>query len=138
MSVILSAMIRTAILAVVCAALCAAADDITAGTYTGKWEGNSGAGGDFKIVLTADSTGALRPEVTFTIGTDEVKPKVTSFEITGSKIKLVYDYEIQGNKLESAVDGERKGNSLEGKYRARLLPDAGVIDEGTWRATSAP
>ena len=130
-------MLRTLALTVACAAICLASDDITAGTYSGKWEGNSGAGGDFRIVLTADGSGGLKPEVTFTIGADEVKPTVTSFEINGSKIKLVYAYEIQGNKLESAAEGERKGDSLEGKYRARLLPDAGVIDEGTWRATSA-
>ncbi len=130
-------MLRTLVLTLACAAICLAAGEIAAGTYTGKWEGNSGASGDFRIVLSADGAGKLKPEVIFTIGADEVKPAVTSFEIDGSKIKIVYDYEIQGNKLESAVEGERKGDSLEGKYRARLLPDAGVIDEGTWRATSA-
>jgi hypothetical protein len=117
--------------------LCLAGDDIAAGTYSGKWEGNSGAGGDFRITLSADGAGALKPEVMFTAGGEEVKPKVTSFDITGPKIKIVYTYEIQGNQLESSVEGERKGNAIEGKYRARLLPDAGVIDEGTWRATSA-
>jgi hypothetical protein len=130
-------MLRTLALSLACATICLASDEITAGTYSGKWEGNSGAAGDFRIVLTAGGSGGLKPEVTFTIGNDEVKPTVTSFEINGSKMKLVYTYEIQGNKLESAVEGERKGDSLEGKYRARLLPEAGVIDEGTWRATSA-
>ena len=116
---------------------CLAGDGIAAGTYSGKWEGNSGAGGDFRITLTADAAGALKPEVMFTAGGEEVKPKVTSFDITGAKIKIVYTYEIQGNQLESAVEGELKSNSLEGKYRARLLPDAGVIDEGTWHAAVA-
>lgn len=133
----LARMVRTIAWTFAYAAIYVAAGDITAGTYSGKWEGSSGAAGDFRIVLTADASGTLKPEVTFTIGSDEVKPTVTSFEISGSKIKLVYSYEIQGNKLESAVEGERKGDSLEGKYRARLLPDAGVIDEGTWRATSS-
>jgi hypothetical protein len=128
---------RTLALTLACAAICLAADDITAGTYSGKWQGSSGAGGDFRIVLAADSSGALKPEVTFTIGAQEVKPTVTSFEIDGSKMKLVYAYELQGNKLEGTAEGERKGDSLEGKYQARLLPDGGVIDEGTWRATSA-
>jgi hypothetical protein len=117
--------------------ICMAADDIAAGTYSGKWEGNSGAGGDFRITLVADGAGTLKPEVMFTISGEEVKPKVTSSDITGSKIKIVYTYELQGNKLESTIEGERKGALLEGKYKARLLPDAGVIDEGTWSTTSA-
>ncbi len=116
--------------------LCLAGDDIAAGTYSGKWEGNSGASGDFRITVTG-AAGAFKAEVMFTAGGEEVKPKVTSLDITGSKIKLVYAYEIQGNQLESSVEGERKGNALEGKYKARLLPDAGVIDEGAWHATVA-
>ena len=113
---------------------CMAADDVTAGKYAGTWEGGA-ANGDFRLTLAKDTDGKLTPEVVFTLSGDEVKTKVTSFQIDGAKVKFVYTFDLQGNHLESSAEGERKGDTVEGKYTTRLLPDGGAIDAGTWRAT---
>ena len=114
---------------------CLAADEITAGKYTGKWEGGT-AGGDFRMTLAPDADGKLAADVVFTMGGDEVKTKVTSLKIDGSKLTVVYTFDLQGTELESTVEGERKGDTLEGKYHTRILPDGGAIDEGAWTASS--
>jgi hypothetical protein len=116
--------------------LCSGADTIAPGKYTGNWEGSSGASGDLQITLTPDSDGKLTPDVTFTIGGQEVKTKITSFKLDGAKMSVVYSWDAQGNSAESSVEGELKGKTLEGKYHTRLLPDGGAIDEGTWKATT--
>ena len=123
--------------AIVLSMLCFGADSIAPGKYTGTWEGSSGASGDFQITLTPDGDGKLTPDVTFTIGGQEVKTKVTSFKLDGTKMSVVYSFDLQGNSAESSVEGELKGNTLEGKYHTRLLPDGGAIDEGTWKASTA-
>ena len=120
------------------ACVCLAEDAIPAGAYTGKWDGNSGASGEFRITLAPDGSGKLTPAVVFTIGGEEVKTKVTSFKLDGARIQVVYTFELQGNSGESTVDGERKGDALAGKYHTRLLPDGGAIDEGTWTASAVP
>ena len=122
--------------AFVLSVLCSGADTIAPGKYTGTWEGSS-ASGDFQITLTPDGDGKLTPDVTFTIGGQEVKTKVTSFKLDGTKMSVVYSFDVQGNSAESTVEGELKGSTLEGRYHTRLLPDGGAIDEGTWKATTA-
>lgn len=117
--------------------LCFGADTIAPGKYTGTWEGNSGASGDFQITLTEDGGGQLTPEVMFTLNGQEVKTKVTSFKLDGTKMSVVYSFDLQGNSAESSAEGELKGSTLEGKYHTRLLPDGGAIDEGTWKAATS-
>jgi hypothetical protein len=112
------------------------ADSITAGKYTGKWDGASGASGDFTLTLTADAGGQLKPAVLFTLGGQEVKCTVKSSEVNGSKIKVVYAFDLQGTALESAIEGDLSGNRLAGKYQTHT-PDGQTVDEGTWETTAS-
>jgi hypothetical protein len=117
-------------------ALALAADPITAGKYAGKWEGASGASGDFLIAL-AQNGGTWKAEVSFKMGSEDVKCAVTSLNIEGAKIQVVYTFDLLGMKLESTIDGERSGAKVSGKYRTRSLADNAAVDQGTWEASAA-
>ena len=112
-----------------------AADPVTAGKYTGKWEGGSGAGGDFQMTLAKEG-GNWKADVSFRMGADEVKCKVTSLSVEGGKLHVVYTFDLQGNNLESTIDGERSGNKLSGKYRTRAVGSDSAIDQGSWEASA--
>lgn len=115
----------------VCAAMMAA-EPIGEGTYKGKYEGSAGASGDFRITLSRAAEGQWAADVMFALGGQDVKCKVTSIQVSDSKLKVVYTFDLQGTALESAIDGELSGGKLGGKYRTRVAGDGSAVDEGTW------
>lgn len=112
------------------AALLAAQDTITAGTYKGQWTGASG-GGDIHITFRDGA----QPEIGFTLGGQDVTCKVLSFKADGSKFTLVYEFDAQGALLQSATEAVLKGKTIEGTYKTTAGDQA--VDSGTWKA-SAP
>ena len=113
------------------AAILFAAD--LAGTYKGSYSGSAGAGGAFLITLHRSGTD-WKAEVSFDLG-GEVKAKVTSVQVDGSKVKAVYQFDFQGATLESTATGELKNDKLDGTYQTRSIPDGAAVDQGTWNAT---
>lgn len=123
--------------AILCAAVVLmAADAITAGKYTGKWQGDSGAGGEFFLSLSGGS-GTWKAEVSFTMSDQNVPCKVTALSVDSGKVHVVYTFDLLGNKLESTIDGERTAGKLIGKYRTRSTADGSAVDQGTWEANLA-
>ena len=112
-----------------------AAEPVTPGQYSGKWQG-AAAGGDFLMTLSRDA-GAWKADVSFRMGSDEVKCTVTALTIEGSSIHVVYTFDLMGNKLESTIDGERAGAKLSGKYKTRAPESDAAVDQGTWEASPA-
>ena len=104
------------------------------GTYTGTWSG--GATGDFRLTLTEAEKGDWKADVVFTMGSDEVKTKVTSVKVEGNKITVIYQYDLQGTQLQSNVTGEFKGKTIEGTYKATAVGDGSAVDEGTWKVSA--
>jgi hypothetical protein len=123
-----------AIILIAAAAL--AADPIAAGKYTGKWQGDSGAGGDFVLTLTRAGGGPWKAEVSFTMGDQSVPCSVSALSVDGAKVHVVYTFDLLGAKLESTIDGERTGAKLSGKYRTRNAGDSSAVDQGTWEASA--
>src|ERR1700726_1404399 len=87
-----------------------------AGSYKGTYSGSAGASGDFVVSLTQAGDGEWKSEVTFTLGGADVKTKITSVTVDGSKVKIVYEFDLQGTALESTVTGELTGGTLAGDY----------------------
>jgi hypothetical protein len=112
-----------------------AAEPVVPGKYSGKWQGTA-AGGDFLLTLSVDA-GAWKADVSFRMGSEEVKCTVTSLTIEGSSIHIVYTFDLMGNKLESTLDGARAGAGLSGKYKTRAPESNAAIDQGTWEASPA-
>ena len=106
-----------------------------AGTYKGTYSGSAGAG-DFVISLT-QSGSEWKSEVTFTLGGADVKTKITSIAVDGSKVKIVYEFDLQGTALESTVTGELNGATLAGDYHTKVVADGSAVDEGTWKTTAS-
>src|SRR5579864_4077520 len=106
-----------------------------AGTYKGTYSGSAGASGDFVVSLTQAENGEWKSEVTFTLGGADVKTKVTSLKVDGSKVTIVYEFDLQGTALESTVAGELSGGTLAGEYHTKAVADGSAVDEGTWKAT---
>lgn len=106
-----------------------------AGTYKGSYSGSSGASGDFVVSLTQADNGEWKSEVTFTLGGQDVKTKVTSLKVDGSKLRIVYEFDLQGTVLESTIAGELNGNTLAGDYHTKVVADGSAVDEGSWKAT---
>jgi hypothetical protein len=104
-----------------------------AGDYKGTWTG--AASGDFHIKLSHPGD-EWKAEVTFTIGSDEVKTKIVSVKVDGNKLNLVYQYDLQGTQLQSAIVGELKDKKFEGTYKATTVADGSDVDEGTWTAAA--
>lgn len=123
---------RTSVLCLA-AMLCLVAADL-AGTYKGSWSG--GANGDFRITLEPAGSGEWKADIVFTMGIDEVKTKVKSVKVDGSKLDVVYDFDLQGNALESTVTGQLTGKTLEGTYKTKAVADGSPVDEGTWKASA--
>lgn len=111
--------------------LCA---QMTAGTYIGTWSG--AASGDFRLVLSQGDGNVWKADVVFTLGTDEVKTKVTSVKVDGNKINVVYQYDLQGTTLQSNVTGELNGKTIAGTYKATSVADGSEVDEGTWKVNA--
>jgi len=109
------------------------AADKLAGVYVGKWSGASGAAGDFRISLTA-AHGKLTPDVMFTMGSTEVKTKVTHVAVDGSTLEMKYEFDLDGNRLESTIHGTLTGGTLQGKYSTKTVADGSPVDEGEWQA----
>jgi hypothetical protein len=107
-----------------------------AGTYKGTYSGSAGASGDFVVSLTQSDNGEWKSEVTFTLGGADVKTKITSLAVDGSKVKIVYEFDLQGTALESTVTGELNGATLAGDYHTKVVTDGSAVDEGTWKATT--
>ena len=110
--------------------------DGVAGTYKGTYSGSAGASGDIKVALKQASDGAWKSEVTFSFGGGEIKTKVTSVSVEGSKVKIVYEFDLDGNSLESTLKGELKGTTLAGDYHTKSTADGSPVDEGTWTGTA--
>ncbi len=127
---------RHLLIALLAAALPLAAESVTAGKYSGKWEGASGASGDFHITLTSAGD-TWSADVNFGLGGQDVKCKVKSVSVDGSKIRVVYSFDLQGTELESTIEGERSDKGLGGKYTTRTTGDGSAVDEGTWQTTAA-
>jgi len=111
-----------------------AAEKDLAGVYTGKWSGSSGAAGDVRIALTL-SDGRLKPNVMFTMGSTQVKTKVTRVAVDGMKLEMKYEFDLNGVRLESTIRGTLSGEVLEGRYSTKSLADGSAADEGEWKAT---
>jgi len=105
-----------------------------AGVYTGKWSGASGAVGDVRIAL-ALSDGKLAPDVMFTMGSTEVKTKVTHVAVDGMKLEMKYEFDLNGVRLESTLRGTLSGEVLEGRYSTKSVVNGSAADEGEWKAT---
>jgi hypothetical protein len=115
--------------------LCAAAvfaEPLTEGTYKGRYEGSSGASGDFRVSLAKTAAGEWSGEVMFLLGGQEVKCTVRSVQVADAKLKMVYSFDLQGTQLESMIEGELSGGKLGGKYRTQVPGDGSTVDEGTW------
>jgi hypothetical protein len=106
-----------------------------AGTYKGTYSGSSGASGEFVVSLTQVENGEWKSEVTFTLGGQDVKTKITSLKVDGSKITIVYEFDLQGTALESTITGELNAGALGGDYHTKVVADGSAVDEGTWKAT---
>ena len=106
-----------------------------AGTYKGSYSG--AASGDISVTLKQGDDGAWKSEVTFTYDGQDIKTKVTSVSVDGSKVKVVYEFDLDGNALESTITGELKGNTLAGVYHTKATSDGSAVDEGTWKGTAA-
>ena len=111
------------------------AEPITAGAYTGHWEGASGASGDFHLALASEADGKWKAGISFGMSGQDIKCKVTALTVEGAKIHAVYTFDLQGIVLESTIDGERAGSKLSGKYRTRVVADNSAVDEGSWDAS---
>lgn len=109
--------------------------DGVSGTYKGSYTGSAGASGDFVVSFNKADNGDWKSEVTFTLGGENVKTKITSLQVDGSKVKVVYTFDLQGTALESTVTGELKGATLEGAYHTKVVTDGSAVDDGTWKAT---
>jgi hypothetical protein len=105
-----------------------------AGTYKGTFSGSSGSSGDITVTLS-QTDNDWKSEVTFTLGGDTVKTKVTSVKADGSKFTVVYTFDLQGTVLESTVSGELKDGTLAGAYHTKAVADGSAVDDGTWKAT---
>jgi hypothetical protein len=106
-----------------------------AGTYKGTYSGSSGASGEFVVSLTQAENGEWKSEVTFTLGAQDVKTKITSLKVDGSKVTIVYEFDLQGTALESTITGELNAGALAGDYHTKVVADGSAVDEGTWKAT---
>jgi hypothetical protein len=106
-----------------------------AGTYKGTYSGSAGASGDFVVSLTQAENGEWKSEVTFTLGGQDVKTKITSLKVDGSKVTIVYEFDLQGTALESTITGELNSGALGGDYHTKVVADGSAVDEGTWKAT---
>ncbi len=106
-----------------------------AGTYKGTYSGSAGASGDISVTLKQADEG-WKSDVTFSFGGGDIKTKVTSVSVEGSKVKIVYTFDLDGNELESTIKGELKGTTLAGDYHTKSTEDGSAIDEGTWTATA--
>ena len=107
-----------------------------AGTYKGTWSGSSGASGDMLVTLKQADNGDWKSEVTFSFGGQDVKTKVTSVKVDGSKVTIVYEFDLDGTGLESTITGERNGSTLAGDYHTKAVADGSAVDEGTWKGTA--
>src|SRR5438876_11859537 len=96
---------RAAILFLAAAAAALFADGVS-GTYKGSYSGSAGASGDFVVSFNKADNGDWKSEVTFTLGGETVRTKITSLQVDGAKVKIVYQFDLQGTALESTVTGE--------------------------------
>src|SRR5260370_33515763 len=103
-----------------------------AGTYKGPWSGSGS--GDFTITLT-QAGDDWKADITFTLGGETVKTKITSLKVEGSKLKVAYQFDLQGTVLESTITGELNGTTLAGDYHTQAVADGSAGDDGTWKAT---
>lgn len=113
--------------------LCAA--DLS-GTYKGTWTGSQ-ADGNITVTLRPDGEGPSKADVSFTIAGQDVKCKVTSVKVDGSKVELVYEFDLGDTKLQSTATGQVNGKSMEGTYKTKSLADGSAVDEGTWKVTAS-
>ncbi len=112
------------------------ADKDLAGTYNGEWSGAS-ASGTLHIELEKNPEGEWKCVVSFTLGGEEVKTKMKSVKVDGSKMEARYEFDLGGTLLQSTLTGELTGKTLEGKYRTVTVSDGSPVDEGTWKASSS-
>src|SRR3981081_1968143 len=99
-----------------------------AGTYKGTYSGSAGARGGFVVSLTQAENGEWKSEVTFTLGGQDVKTKITSLKVDGAKVKIVYEFDLQGTALESTIAGELSGGALSGDYHTKVVADGSAVD----------
>ena len=118
---------RYVLLLMTCSLLMAAGE-----TFTGKWASSqNGSGGTLRMKLTPE------PEVSFTIGGEDVKTKVSSSKITGENFDIEYDFEVQGYRLRSHAKGTIKGDKMQATYDTKSLDDGSVVDAGSFDGTAA-
>jgi hypothetical protein len=110
----------------------AAGQSSPAGTYKGKWSGNS-ASGDFSLVLEQNGD-QWKATVRFTLGETEVPATVRMLRVEGSKVETKYDFDLGGNKLQSHLEGEVKDGVFHGRYKTKALADDSGVDEGACEA----
>jgi hypothetical protein len=129
-------LVRMRLLFLCCALVFALFAAGLAGTYKGSYSGSAGASGDISVMLKQADDGAWKSEVTFSFGGQDIKTKITSVTVDGSKVKIVYEFDLDGNGLESTITGELNGTTLAGDYHTRAAADGSAVDEGTWKGTS--
>jgi hypothetical protein len=88
------------------------------------------------VSLKQAEDGAWKSEVVFAFGSEDIKTKITSVTVDGSRVKIVYEFDLDGNGLESTLTGELKGTTLAGSYHTKATADGSAVDEGTWKATA--
>jgi hypothetical protein len=66
----------------------------------------------------------------FTMGSTEVKTKVTHIAVHGLKLEMKYELDLGGSRLESTIHGTLSGETMEGKYITKWVADGSPVDEG--------
>ena len=74
----------------------------------------------------------------FTMGSTEVKTKVTHVAVNGMKLEMKYEFDLNGVRLESTLRGTLNGEVLQGRYSTKSVADGSAADEGEWKATRQP
>src|SRR5260370_38708758 len=91
-----------------------------AGTYKGTYSGSAGASGDFVVSLTQAENGEWKSEVTFTLGGQDVKTKITSLKVDGSQVTIVYNFDPQGTALESRDPGKLNSDAEAAAHHTKV------------------
>lgn len=118
---------RLLIAILVCAATVLAAGSV----YSGNWASSQNDGsGSMRVQLKPE------PQVSFTLGGQNVPTKIVKFAQNGDAFDVEYDFVIEGYHLRSHATGTIKGDKLQAKYETKSLEDGSTVDAGTMEAVA--